>query len=60
MTPPHLSPASGVTDSDLCERRQKCQRENVCASSHQLGSAASAASHLEGGGAEDPPPASET
>lgn len=41
MTLPHLSPDSGVADSDLCERRQKCQRENVCVRSHQLGSAAS-------------------
>lgn len=30
MTPPHLSPDSGVTDSDLCGRRQKCRRKCVC------------------------------
>lgn len=47
MIPPHLSPDSGVTDSDVCERRQKCQRENMRVSSHQLGSAPPATSHLE-------------
>lgn len=49
MIPPHLSPDSGVTDSDVCERRQKCQRENMCVSSHQLGSAPPAPSNLEEG-----------
>lgn len=39
MIPSHLSPDSGVIDSDLCERRLECQRENMCVSSHQLCSA---------------------
>lgn len=46
MIPPHLSPDSGVTDSDLCERRQERQRENMCVSSHQLVSGPPAPSHL--------------
>lgn len=43
MIPSHLSPDSGVIDSDLCERRLECQRENMCVSSHQLCSAPSEA-----------------
>lgn len=39
MIPSHLSPDSGVIDSDLCERRLECQRENMCVSSHQFCSA---------------------
>lgn len=35
MIPSHLTPDSGVIDSDLCQRRQQCQRENMCVSSHQ-------------------------
>ena len=46
MIPSHLSPDSGVTDSDLCERRQKCQRENMCVSSHQLRSAPLRPNHI--------------
>ena len=33
MIPSHLSPDSGVIDSDLCERRQKCQGK-ICVSAH--------------------------
>ena len=46
MIPSHLSPDSGVTDSDLCERRQKCQRENMCVSSHQVLSAPLEPDHI--------------
>lgn len=53
MIPPHLSTDSGVTDNDLCERRRKCQRENMCVSSHQPSSAPPAPSHLEEEGASD-------
>lgn len=35
MIPSHLAPDSGVIDSDLCQRRRECQRENMCVSSHQ-------------------------
>lgn len=35
MIPSHLTPDSGVIDCDLCQRRQRCQRENMCVSSHQ-------------------------
>lgn len=46
MIPSHLSPDSGVIDSDLCERRQMCQRENMCVSSHQLCSAPLEHNHI--------------
>lgn len=39
MISQHLSPDSGVSDSDLCERRQKCHGENMCVGSRQHWSA---------------------
>lgn len=46
MIPSHLSPDSGVIDSDLCERRQKCHGENMCVSLHQFCSAPMEPNHI--------------
>lgn len=46
MIPSHLSPDSGVIDSDLCERRQECHRENMFVSSHQFCSAPMEPDHI--------------